>query len=232
MKTGTQKLLLFDVDGTLITSAGAGETAVQMAVQERFGIYSDLAHIEFAGATDSQIAREILEAFQLPITPENITALLDTYLKILPSILPQRKGYVLPGIRPLLERLKKQKNLTLALLTGNIKKGAEIKLGHFGVWEFFEFGAFADDHHDRNQLGHFAKARAQDHVGIEFSPEHIFVIGDTPKDIACGRAIGAKTVVFATGRYSVEALKPFEPDYLFENCNDLERVIETLGWGS
>jgi phosphoglycolate phosphatase len=226
--TNRRHLLLFDIDGTLITSGGAGEGALNDAMLERFGIADGLGEISVAGATDSRIARTMLEHNGLAVTAENITALLDSYLHHLKLRLPLHPGRVLPGIVTLLDRLKGRSDCILALLTGNIVRGAEIKLGHYGVWDYFEFGAFADDHHDRNELGHFARARALERHGVEFPPEHIYVIGDTPRDIECGRAVGAKTVAIATGNYSREELAACEPDVLFDDLSDTDAVMKVL----
>ncbi len=116
----------------------------------------------------------------------------------------------------------------LALLTGNLAKGAEIKLDHYGVWDYFEFGAFADDSHDRNELGPYARARAKEKSGEEFPPERIYVIGDTPRDIECGKVFGAKTVAIATGNYSGPELAAHDPDHLFEDLSDTEAVLRAL----
>lgn len=221
-------LLLFDIDGTLITSGGAGEGALNDAMLERFGVADGLGEINLAGATDSSISRSMLEQNGLAASAENITALLDSYLHHLKQRLPLHSGKLLPGIVTLLDCLKGREDCILALLTGNIIRGAEIKLGHYGVWDYFEFGAFADDHHDRNELGHFARARALERHGIEFPPETIYVIGDTPRDIACGNAIGAKTVAIATGKYSREELAACNPDYLFDDLSDTEAVMQAL----
>jgi len=187
-----------------------------------------LSGILLAGATDKKIAVAMLEKNGLAPSPENITALLDEYLAHLETRIPQHNGRVLPGMIELLEVLAKREEVVLALLTGNVVRGAEIKLTHYGVWHHFEFGAFADDHHDRNELGKFAKARALNRHGIEFPPEKIFVIGDTPRDIECGRAIGAKTVAIATGHYSFEELAEHTPDFLFRDFSETERVVECL----
>lgn len=227
-KSSERKLLLFDIDGTLITSGGAGEAALKKAMRERFGVTEDLAGITLAGATDSLIARALLGKHDLPISPENMAALLESYLSHLPDMMPQHRGRLLPGIVDLLDRLKSCETFTLALLTGNLRRGAEIKLTHYGVWSYFEFGAFADDHHDRNELGHFARSRALDHHGIEFPADRIYVIGDTPRDIECGRAIGAKTVAIATGNYPVDALAEHTPDFLFADLGDTDAVISAL----
>ena len=223
-----RRLLLFDIDGTLITSGGAGEAALKDAMRSRFAVEEDLAGVILAGATDARIARELLEKHGISVSPENVAALLDTYLGHLSDRIGRHDGKLLPGIVPLLNVLSHREDAVLALLTGNVSRGAEIKLTHYGVWDFFEFGAFADDHHDRNELGKFARARALERHGEEFPPSRIYVIGDTPKDIECGRAIGACTVAIATGHYSAAELKEHSPDFLFEDLSDTDRVVSHL----
>lgn len=226
--TTDHKLLLFDIDGTLLTSGGAGERALRLAFRDRFGIDDDLSSIEIAGRTDSGIVRQMLTAHRLPTTPENIAAFLDGYLHHLAQEIPRTPGRLLPGILPLLDALQPRADIVLALLTGNLARGAEIKLRHYGVWHYFEFGAFADDHHDRNQLGPFAQARAREQRGLEFPPERIFVLGDTPHDIACARAIGAKTIAIATGKFSRPELAEHAPDFLFDDLADLDAVLAAI----
>jgi phosphoglycolate phosphatase-like HAD superfamily hydrolase len=227
----TQKrLLLFDIDGTLIHSGGAGVHALKSAFKERFGVIDDLHDIEIAGMTDSGIVVSILNKHKIPATNENVSAFLDSYVHFLSLELPRRKGKLLPGVLELLERLKSRPRLVLALLTGNVSRGAQLKLEHYGVWHFFEFGAFADDHRDRNRLGPFARARAKEKHGREFSASEIDVIGDTPRDIACGKALGARTVAVATGSWNRERLAEYQPDFLIDDLSDVERVIHTLGW--
>ncbi len=224
----SRRLFLFDIDGTLITSGGAGETALIEAMASRFGAKEDLKGITLAGATDALIAVALLKKHGLEATPENTAALLDAYLHHLVQSMPRHSGRVLPGIIPLLDALKQRPDAVLALLTGNMVRGAEIKLGHYGVWEYFEFGAFADDHHDRNELGKFARARATEKHGISFDSDRIFVIGDTPRDIECGRAIGARTVAIATGNYDRPALAEHSPDFLFDDFRDTQAVLDAL----
>ncbi len=223
-----RRLLLFDIDGTLISSGGAGEAALKDAMLSRFGVEEDLDGIILAGATDGRIARELLEKHSISVSPENVSALLDTYLGHLTERIGRHDGRLLPGIVSLLKVLSERTDVVLALLTGNVSRGAKIKLTHYGVWDFFEFGAFADDHHDRNELGKFARARALERHGEDFPPSRIYVIGDTPKDIECGRAIGACTVAIATGHYSSAELRDHAPDFLFEDLSDTERVVELL----
>ena len=223
-----RRLFLFDIDGTLITSGGAGEAALKDAMRSRFDVEEDLDGIILAGATDARIARELLEKHSIAVSAENVAALLDTYLGHLDERIGRHDGKLLPGIVPLLKVLSERSDAVLALLTGNVIRGAEIKLTHYGVWDFFEFGAFADDHHDRNELGKFARARALERHGEEFPPSRIYVIGDTPKDIECGRAIGACTVAIATGHYSSDQLRDHAPDFLFEDLSDTGRVVALL----
>ncbi len=223
-----RKLLLFDIDGTLLTSGGAGEKALSLAVKDCFGVDDDLADVEIAGRTDSGIARQIFAKYGQEASVDNLAAFYDVYLRHLEQQLPRTRGLVLPGIVEVLESLERRDDVAVGLLTGNLSRGAELKLAHYGVWDFFEFGAFADDHHDRNELGPFARKRAGDRYG-EFAPENIFVIGDTPHDVACGRAIGAQTIALATGRYSAGDLRACGADFVFEDLANIAPFIESLG---
>lgn len=222
-------LFLFDIDGTLIASGGAGEFSLRLAVRDQFGVDDDLRDIEIAGRTDKLITLSILKKYGVEPTPGRVTGFLDRYLSHLAQELPKRQGRLLPGILELLDALQARPHVALALLTGNLARGAKLKLTHYGVWQYFEFGAFADDHMDRNRLGSFAQARATKRHGIEFPPERIFVLGDTPHDIACGRAIKAKTVAIATGQQTREQLARHEPDFLFDDLSDVAGVLAALG---
>src|SRR5438876_6670026 len=230
MTNQNTRLLLIDIDGTLVHSGGAGVHALKLTLAKRFGITDDLHDIEIAGMTDSGIVVSILNKHKIPATNENISGFLDSYVHFLSLELPRREGKLLPGVLELLEELKSRPHLVLALLTGNVSRGAQLKLEHYGVWHFFEFGAFADDHQDRNQLGRFARARAKEKHGREFAASEIDVIGDTPRDIACGKALGARTVAVATGRWSRHELAKYHPDFLIDDLSDVETIIDTLGW--
>jgi phosphoglycolate phosphatase len=230
MTKAHRRLLLFDIDGTLIHSGGAGVHALKSAFRERFGIADDLRDIEIAGMTDSGIVVSILNKHKIPATNENVSAFLDSYVHFLSLELPRRRGKLLPGVLELLQRLKSRRHLVLALLTGNVSRGAQLKLEHYGVWHFFEFGAFADDHHDRNRLGSFARARAKEKHGRGFSASEIDVIGDTPRDIACGKALGARTIAVATGIWSRDQLAKYQPDFLIDDLSNVKGIIDTLGW--
>jgi phosphoglycolate phosphatase-like HAD superfamily hydrolase len=223
-----KKLVLFDIDGTLLLTGRAGEHALRAAFKERFGVDDDLSSISFAGSTDGAIARQMFAPYDIPPTAENIADLFDGYVHHLALELPRREGTVLPGIVALLEALHGREDCVLGLLTGNIAKGAELKLSHYGVWDFFEFGAFADDHVDRNKLGPVAHSRAVEKHGISFEAEDVFVLGDTPRDIDCARAAGFVAVAIATGSYGKDELAAHGPDFLFEDLSDTPGVLKAL----
>lgn len=225
MKT---KLALFDIDQTILYSGGAGEKALGDAVEDLFGD-GDLAGIEIAGRTDFGIARQVLECRGLEPTESETKRFLAAYLGHLERKLGEIKGHLLPGFPEILERLGAMPSVALGLLTGNVKRGAELKLRHYGVWQYFSFGAFADDSHDRNQLGAFALARANAACGTEFLPGNTFVLGDTPHDIACAKAFKARSVGVASGNFTRAQLAACDPDFVFDNLGDPPAVIETLG---
>jgi phosphoglycolate phosphatase len=225
-----KRLLLFDIDGTLVNTGGAGVKALKATIRRRFGAKDDLHDIEIAGKTDRAIIRDILRKFQVDPSDQNITSFAREYIEHLPLSLSRTRGHVLPGIQRLVERLKPQPHIVLALLTGNLQEGARLKLQHYRLWDFFEFGAFADDHHDRNELGAFAKERAQAKHGHDFDAADIDIIGDTNHDIACGKAFGARTIAVATGSWSWERLQSCAPDFLFHDLSKTEEIMDKLGW--
>jgi phosphoglycolate phosphatase-like HAD superfamily hydrolase len=225
-----KRLLLWDIDGTLVNTGAAGQHALVRATVERFGGNGDLNGVEIAGRTDAGIAHQILGKYEQPVTDEAVDSFLDLYLLLLAEELPRREGRVLPGVRELLDHSAGQRNQSLGLLTGNLERGAKLKLEHYQLWHFFSFGAFSDDHHDRNQLGAFALTRALERTGINFSPKQVDVIGDTGHDIACGKIFGARTVAVATGSWSRERLAAHGPDFLFDDLGNVDEVKRTLGW--
>ena len=226
----TKRLLLFDIDGTLIDSKGAGIQSLKHVLQQQFGVVDDLRGVEVAGKTDTGIVHQILRKQNLAVTEETTAAFLELYLEFLAGELPQRQGRLLPGVAKLLPRLQARPQNVLALLTGNLRRGAQLKLAHYGIWDFFEFGAFADDHHDRNHLGPFAQRRALERHAIDFAAADIDVIGDTPHDIACGKAIGARTIAVTTGSFSRAELAAHQPDMILDDFSEVETSIRELGW--
>ena len=225
------KLLLFDIDQTILHSGGAGEKALTLALQERFGQETTLEDVEIAGKTDVWIAQRLFENHGIEATPSNVTDFLDGYLRHLEVQLGLNAGRLLPGFPQILHTLAKMPDVAIGLLTGNLRRGALLKLTHFGVQDQFSFdvGAFADDSHDRNQLGPYAQRRAGAVHGVDFSPGDIYIIGDTPHDIACAKACGAHAVGVATGRYEREALEAAGADYVFDDLSNVDAVIRTLG---
>ena len=201
-----------------------------MSCAQKFGISDDLRGIEIAGKTDTGIVHQILRKQKIAIDDATTAAFLDLYVEFLARELPQRKGTILPGVQELLLRLRERPQNVLGLLTGNLERGAKLKLSHYGLWEFFAFGAFADDHHDRNELGPFAQRRAREKHAIDFAAAAIDVIGDTPHDIACGKAIGARTIAVATGSFTREQLAEHEPDRIVDDFSEVGAVIEDLEW--
>jgi phosphoglycolate phosphatase len=215
-------LILWDIDGTLISSGGAGMRALRTGLSNAFGISDLLEDIDYAGRTDRWIMRQIFSKFRLPATEENFTRLADAYLAALPSEMRDPRAKVLPGVKSLLATLGQSKHIAQGLLTGNLERGAKVKLGHHGIWEHFPFGAFADDSELRNELGPHALRRAGARHGVVFPPERVWIIGDTPHDIECARVIGANSLAVATGLHTVEALAAHRPTAVMADLSDAE----------
>ena len=221
-------LLLWDIDGTLIDSGGAGERGLKLALKREFGLDDNLAWLDYFGRTDVWIARTILEHHFSQTTSDTIRRFLEGYLKALPEEMHNPRARILPGIAEIVAKMTRQPDVAQGLLTGNLQRGAQIKLGHLGLWTHFPFGAFADDAEDRNKLGPHALRRAATHHGHKFAPERVFVIGDTPHDIACGKTIGARTLAVATGRYSLEQLRSHGPTAALADFSDTQAFLALL----
>lgn len=225
-------LLLWDIDGTLTLSGGAGMRALQSALKREFGVDRPLDDIDYAGRTDRYIIRQIFVKIALPDNEANVQRFLEGYLTELPGALRNPGTRILPGVSAVLASLAARRDYTQALLTGNVERGARIKLGHHGISHFFGFGAFADDSELRNELGPVALRRARERLGVEFAPDRIFVIGDTPHDIACGKVIGAQTIAVATGQYSAEELRAHHPAAVFADLSDTAEFLRAVGAAS
>ncbi len=212
-------LLLWDIDGTLLNTHGAGVRALERSLQRGFGIAGSIKDIDYSGRTDGWIIRQILAKFALPPTPRNLALMADGYVAALPAELADTGVRLLAGIPGLLDAAR-MRGVALGLLTGNLRRGAEAKLSSRNAWHYFPFGAFADDSEDRNELGAHALRRACAHHRVDFAPAHVWVIGDTPHDIVCARAIGARALAVATGRHTREQLRAAQPDAAFDDLGD------------
>lgn len=228
------KVLLFDLDGTLVRTGGAGIRALERSFKILYNIEKTVIDgINIAGNTDPNIFREIL-AREIPgkiATPEEENIFFDHYLKFLAEEIQSSPGYkVLPGIKKILETATTQPDLHVGLGTGNLRRGAHIKLERGGLNPYFSFGGFGSDSTNRQEVLTIAVKRAEEVSGIRFLPEQVFIIGDTPRDVRAARAIHAKVICVATGGYSYEELGKLEPDLLVENFRDgnVERFFEFL----
>lgn len=215
------RLVLFDIDGTLIRTGGAGVRAFARAFDDEFGV-DGVEQVRFAGRTDRGLVREILEQNGLPDSPEHFQRFCDRYVFLLEHELSDARGRVLPGVWDFLHQLQRLPQPPLpGLITGNIRLGAEIKLRRFGMWEVFHTGGFGDDHEDRNEIAALAHQRASRVLGGPLRGEEIVVVGDTPHDIRCGRAIGARVLAVATGGSPAEELRSHQPDWLVNDLSEL-----------
>jgi phosphoglycolate phosphatase-like HAD superfamily hydrolase len=221
-------LLLWDIDGTLLASAGAGLRALVVALSREYGIEGHLDDIDWSGRTDRFITRQIFAKYGLPPNDESFQRYLDAYVAALPEEMARAGSRVLPGIPELLERAAGDDTVAQGLLTGNIRRGAEAKLGYHGLWDYFPFGAFANDSETRNDLGPHALRRATESTGVSFAPDRVWIIGDTPHDIACGKVIGARTLALATGHHPIEELAAHQPTAMLASLADVDHAWRLL----
>jgi phosphoglycolate phosphatase len=214
------KLVLFDIDGTLVHTGGAGIKAFAKTFHTEFNAPNGVERIKFAGRTDVSLVREFMGLHGIPATAENFRRFFDTYVFWLDHILKGSESAACIGVLEFIAKILQLPNPPrLGLLTGNIRLGAEIKLRHFDLWDVFETGAFADDHEDRNQIAVAAHKRGEHVLGTKLQGSEVLVIGDTPFDIKCGRAIGAKVLAVATGGAHYNDLRDHQPDWVLEDLS-------------
>src|SRR2546421_515168 len=197
---------LFDIDGTLLSSGGAGKAAMEAALRAEFGLEAIRGQGPYSGRTDRAIGRDPLRLPGLEESPRTWQRLRDAYLGRLPECLGRHEGRVLPGIAALLEHLAARGNVALGLLTGNVRMGARLKLGHYGLFHHFAFGGYGDEHFERDEVAREAFALVCRHLNGPVDPGEVWVIGDTPLDIRCARAIGARVAAVATGWHTLDQL--------------------------
>lgn len=224
----TPRIIFFDIDGTLLLTGGAGQNALERALTNEFRISFPFEGVLTAGRTDRGITDEIFERYDFDNTPEQRSRFRDAYLKQLPESLAESPGVLLPQVRELIEELATIDNVVLSLLTGNYEEAAWIKLRHYKLDGFFSFGGFGDHHAARDDVARKAMANAIDHLGHPIEGSNAMVIGDTPADITCAKAIGAKAVGVATGSFEAHQLEPHEPDLLFNDFSNTSSVVEKL----
>lgn len=222
------RVCLFDIDGTLISTLRAGLTAMEASLRDVFGVSDRIEAAQIAGFTDRSIAALLFRKFAIPDTEETWQRFLAGYLDNLPAVLAQRTGHVLPGIVDLLTLLGTHERTALGLLTGNTAAGAKVKLAHYGIHQHFSFGAFGDRWLTRNEVAADALEVVRREVHAEVSPQQIIVLGDTPLDVACARSIGARAVAVATGIHSVDQLRLSQPDLLLADLADPAPLLALL----
>jgi phosphoglycolate phosphatase-like HAD superfamily hydrolase len=226
------KLVLFDIDGTLLHSDGAGRRAIQRALIEAFGTAGPDEHW-FDGKTDPQIVHELmaLAGVDAAAVDSRLDDVFARYVEFLHEelVAPGHAATVCPGVPALLDTLEERDDVILGLLTGNVRAGADAKLGAVGITPTrFRIGAFGSDHAVRAELPAIARGRASSLIGGAFPGDALVVIGDTPADLTCGRGVRARAVGVATGRYSVEQLSDYEPAAVFADFRETARVVDAI----
>jgi phosphoglycolate phosphatase len=226
-----RKLVLFDIDGTLVLTGGAGLRAMNRALQDVFGHADGLDGIPVAGRTDWAILADAVRRYGRALDGALLADLQHRYVTYLADEIHHpgqgRKG-VLPGVREVLDHLERRDDVFTGLLTGNFEEGARVKLGYFDLWRYFRCGAFGGDAADRNALVPFAIDRARACGLPEIADRDVLVVGDTPHDVACAHVAGAVAVAVATGSSSVEELRAAGAEHVFEDLSDAGAFLRLL----
>ncbi len=224
------RLVLFDIDGTLLSTGRAGAAALVHALEAVYGTAGPIDRWNFGGKTDPQIIWELM--LEAGLAPETVEAgyeqVIGLYLDRLQATIQPGRVRLKPGIRPLLDQLADHEHVVLGLLTGNVARGAQLKLRGAGIYQYFVLGAYGCDHRSRDQLPPIAARRAEELVGRPFRGKEIVIIGDTPNDVACGRPIGVKAIAVATGTVAIEDLQACEPDFCFVDLADTPKVLGAI----
>ncbi len=221
------RLILFDIDGTLIDSGGAGVRALDLALKELFAIEKGFQGISMAGKTDPLIMREGLVKHGISVNG-NLESVIEVYLRHLQKEVQNDRKKLKPGVYDILEKLRNMTGIVLGLLTGNLEMGARIKLAPFNINEYFPAGAFGSDDEDRNMLLPVAVRRFQELMEDSIRIEECVVIGDTPRDVECAKIYGASCFAVATGPYSAGALREAGADYVADDLSDYTPLIRFL----
>ena len=219
-------VLFWDIDGTLLSTAKAGVFAWEDAVREVIGGEFELAQMRIGGLTDYQIAVKTFETLGIEPDVDTLRRFVDRYGELLPTSLPRRQGYVMPNVREILELLRERPDVSSYLLTGNTREGARAKLTHYDLMQYFPDGAFAEDTGDRSSIARRALELARQRGPV--AEERLFVIGDTPHDVACAGAINARTIAVATGGYAIEELQACDPWRVFKELPDADAFVKLI----
>jgi phosphoglycolate phosphatase-like HAD superfamily hydrolase len=225
-----RRLVLFDIDGTLLSDGGASRAAFADALRAVYGYDGDLSRYDFSGRTDPQIAHMVLRdaGHSAEGVEAELPRLWETYLAGLARNIASGRVRVMPGIRELLAELQPHAEVVLALLTGNIEPGARLKLGGAGLNDYFPFGAFGSDSADRTQLPPIAIERASAHLGRRFHGEDVVIIGDSIYDVRCGVPYAATTIAVASGKTAAETLRAENPRHFFDSAEDLGAMMDAI----
>ena len=219
------KVCFFDIDGTLLHAAGLGRKAFEDAFASEFGITELTRGISFAGRSDRGITSDLFGHHEVEDSQQNWERFRGAYVERLDHHLPDYDGVLLSGCLSLIERIEALGDIHLGLLTGNVQGAALRKLNHYGVWNRFSFGGYGDSERERAGIAQEALEAARQHHGEPSDTEQLVVIGDTPNDVRCARAIGACAVAVATGPTPKEDLVAAEPDLLLDSLEDYEAVL-------
>jgi len=222
---------LFDIDETMISSDGAGRRAIGRALCDTFGIDASKITLRMSGKTDPQILSEIFKAAELNEADfeHKKEEMFRVYLKLLQEEIKNAGYYIVhPGVYELLEALLEHEKGHLGLLTGNIEKGARLKLDRFDLNKYFPLGAYGSDSADRMELPDIATERAKSHYKIEFEPRQVVIIGDSIYDVLCAKGYGARSIAVNTGVTTRADLEEQRPDYLFDSLANTDDVIKAI----
>jgi phosphoglycolate phosphatase-like HAD superfamily hydrolase len=216
---------LFDIDGTLISTGGAGKAALEAAFASEFGVAHLIERLQLSGRTDRAIVRDLFRLHGIAETTKARERLLESYLAHLPVCLARIQGQVLPGIAAFLHHLAERDDVAVGLLTGNVRAGARLKLGHYQLLHHFAFGGFGDHYHDRNDVAREALREVQQRFDGTVAADRIWVIGDTPSDVSCARCIGARAAAVATGWHSLAELRASNPDVALADLSEAAPLL-------
>ena len=224
-------VILFDIDGTLIRSQGAGKTAIKLALTQALQVEEPDVELDFAGRTDISIVKETFLRNQIKFTDPNVKKFFKSYLSYLEQTMNECQGRVLPGVTSFLDSLVRQNRAVLGLLTGNIREGAFIKLRHFGLDQYFQTGGFGDLEEERVSIAREGIQAVASHHRIDIGVDKVVIIGDTPFDVRCAKMLGARSIAVCTGYSERRDIEETHPDWIFNDLTDLftlHRVLQEV----